>query len=279
MVQRFDGAAFDGLSRAMVKAFADDGVFVLDGLIDPAVCASLMERMTSLVAQVDPETLTHFFSTVTDAYEQDSYFLESAKNIHFFLEKDVVDDAGQLKRPLRHSLNKVGHALHEKDDVFNAFSHQKHFSSILSGLQKQPKIIQSMYIFKSAGIGGEVVCHQDSTYLWTEPQSCVALWLALEDATIENGCLWGMPGAHKESEPRARFRKLADGTTRTDILNSAQWAKDKCVPLEVKRGGLVVFHGQFPHLSGPNISPFSREAYTLHSVDTVAKIPQDNWLF
>jgi ectoine hydroxylase-related dioxygenase (phytanoyl-CoA dioxygenase family) len=42
------------------------------------------------------------------------------------------------------------------------------------------------------------VPHQDSTFLYTDPPSCVGLWLALEDATRANGCLWGLKGIHKQ---------------------------------------------------------------------------------
>ena len=55
-----------------------------------------------------------------------------------------------------------------------------------------------MYIFKQPNIGGEVTCHQDSTFLYTEPIDIVGLWFALEDATIENGCLWAIPGGHRQ---------------------------------------------------------------------------------
>ena len=46
-------------------------------------------------------------------------------------------------------------------------------------------------------IGGEVALHQDSTFLYTDPPSVVGLWVALEDATKENGCLWHLPGKRK----------------------------------------------------------------------------------
>ena len=58
-------------------------------------------------------------------------------------------------------------------------------------------LLQSMYIFKQPNIGGEVTCHQDATFLYTEPLRMVGLWFALEDATIENGCLWVIPGGHR----------------------------------------------------------------------------------
>ena len=62
-----------------------------------------------------------------------------------------------------------------------------------------------MYSFKQPRIGGEVTSHQDSTFLFTEPrQTCLGLWLALEKATEENGCVWGRPGSHNEPV-RRRF--------------------------------------------------------------------------
>lgn len=53
---------------------------------------------------------------------------------------------------------------------------------------------QSMLIFKQPFVGGEVVPHQDSSFLATAPLSCVGTWLALEDASRHNGCLWALPG-------------------------------------------------------------------------------------
>ena len=58
-----------------------------------------------------------------------------------------------------------------------------------------PCRLQSMLIFKQPFVGGEVVPHQDSCFVTTDPLSCVGIWLALEDATRDNGCLWTLPGA------------------------------------------------------------------------------------
>jgi phytanoyl-CoA hydroxylase len=56
-----------------------------------------------------------------------------------------------------------------------------------------------MYIFKQPGIGGEVGCHQDATFLYTDPITVTGFWFAIEDATLENGCLWAAPGGHREA--------------------------------------------------------------------------------
>ena len=62
---------------------------------------------------------------------------------------------------------------------------------------KKPIVCQSMYIFKQPHIGGEVRPHQDASYLYTEPLKEIGVWIALEDCTVENGCLSFIPGSHK----------------------------------------------------------------------------------
>jgi phytanoyl-CoA hydroxylase len=60
-----------------------------------------------------------------------------------------------------------------------------------------------MYIFKQAKTGEPVNSHQDSTFLFTTPrQTCLGLWLALDDATLDNGCLWVRPKSHREGVRR-----------------------------------------------------------------------------
>jgi phytanoyl-CoA hydroxylase len=64
-----------------------------------------------------------------------------------------------------------------------------------------------MYIFKQARIGGAVHSHQDATFLYTTPRpTCLGLWLALDDATLENGCLWVRPQSHVEPVRRQFVR-------------------------------------------------------------------------
>merc|ERR1711976_1003550 len=63
---------------------------------------------------------------------------------------------------------------------------------------QDPVVVQSMYIFKQPKIGGEVTSHQDATFLWAEPLKEVGIWIALEDTTLDNGCLWFQPGSHKK---------------------------------------------------------------------------------
>jgi phytanoyl-CoA hydroxylase len=141
-----------------------------------------------------------------------------------------------------------------------------------------------MYIFKNPRIGGEVTCHQDATFLFTDPITCVGLWFALEDATLENGCLWAIPGGHRLGL-RNRFLRNISGSSPTSDTAGTSFetygpviTADGAVPLEVRAGTLVVLHGLLPHLSGPNRSSKSRHAYSVHCIDGTANYPDNNWL-
>ena len=79
-------------------------------------------------------------------------------------------------------------------------------------LFKKPQVVQSMYIFKNPKIGGEVGCHKDSSFLITDPLSVCGIWVSLDDATLENGCLWGVPGSHiKRPNQYLNLRENKDG--------------------------------------------------------------------
>jgi phytanoyl-CoA hydroxylase len=103
------------------------------------------------------------------------------------------------------------------------------------------------------------------------------LWFALEDATLENGCLWALAGGHRLGL-RSRFVRAEGGGTRFERRDEAAWPDDGLVPLEVGKGALVVLHGLLPHLSRANRSARSRHAYTLHLLDGRSRYPDDNWL-
>jgi phytanoyl-CoA hydroxylase len=141
-----------------------------------------------------------------------------------------------------------------------------------------PLLVQSMYIFKQPGIGGEVNCHQDSTFLHTEPGSVIGFWFAIEDAHRGNGCLGGLAGEHTKGL-RDVFRRQADGALALELLDAqVEWDMSRLEWLEVKQGTLVVFNGTFPHLSEANRSAASRHAYTLHAVSRQAHYSQGNWI-
>lgn len=262
----------------MLADFRRDGVLILEDFVSRDACAELIERALCLVADFDPAALSSVFSTTDQAQLDDRYFIESGDKIRFFLERDAFDEHGKLRQSKEQSLNKMGHAMHDLDPVFERFSHGDRLAGAAESIGfSDPVIIQSMYIFKPPRIGGEVVCHQDSTYLYTEPESCTGFWFALEDATIENGCMYFIPGLHKGPLKQRNYR-LSDTQLVTEKVDPTPWPEELKLPAEARAGSLVLFDGRAPHLSGPNRSPRSRHAYTLHAIDRSAHYPANNWL-
>src|SRR5687767_3038925 len=203
--------------------------------------------------------------------------MTSGDKICFFFEEKAFLSDGSLKQRKESSINKIGHALHDLDPVFNRFSRSEEIKQLANAIGfGEAYLLQSMYIFKQPNIGGEVTCHQDSTFLYTEPQDIVGLWFALEDATVENGCLWTIPGGH-ESGLKSRWIRDVRGM-RFEVFDSSPWPEDRLVPLEVEKGSLIILNGLLPHKSMANRSAKSRHAYSLHVINGRSRYPESNWL-
>src|SRR5687767_13778674 len=200
----------DLMNVEQLKQYQSRGFLILKDFVTAGACDRLRHRAEDLVRDFDPQEVVSIFSTREQTRTSDDYFLESGDKIRFFFEENAFNADGGFRQEKATSINKIGHALHDLDPVFDEFSRRDEIKELVSGLGiDRPLLLQSMYIFKQPNIGGEVTCHQDATFLYTEPLRMVGLWFALEDATIENGCLWVIPGAHKLGL-KSRFVRVDD---------------------------------------------------------------------
>jgi len=266
------------LSTQQQTQFTRDGYVVLPGFKSPDQIARLRVRAGQIVDAFDPPQSRAIFTTNDQLAATDNYFLGSDNTIRCFFEEEAFGPDGQLRQAKALSINKIGHALHDLDPVFEQFSRDPKLAEVARELGlADAKVWQSMYIFKQPGIGGEVHWHQDATFFETTPVTVTTFWFALEDATIENGCLWVEPGGHR-GPMRERFVRNGD-QIQMEKLDATPWPSDStAVPLEAKAGSLVCFHGLLPHYSAPNRSPVSRHAYTLHATDGTAAYSPQNWI-
>jgi phytanoyl-CoA hydroxylase len=266
------------ISSQQLDDYLTNGFLVIEGFASEQECDELRLRAEQLVQAFEPAEVMSIFTTHEQSRVADEYFLTSGDKIRFFFEEDAFAPDGTLKHSKERSINKIGHALHDLDPVFNRFSRSSKIKELAKHLEiKNPLLLQSMYIFKQPDIGGEVGCHQDSTFLYTEPIEIAGLWFALEDATIENGCLWAKPGGHKHGL-KSRWVRTAEGKMEFKMLKEDQWVETELIPLEVTKGSLIILHGLLPHKSFENRSSKSRHAYTLHIISGDAYYPPDNWL-
>jgi phytanoyl-CoA hydroxylase len=266
------------LTSEQIQKYEEDGFLVLSEFAERSACDRLRRRAEELVRDFDPQGVVSIFSTREQTRTSDDYFLESGDKIRFFFEENAFNADGGLRQAKERSINKIGHALHDLDPVFDEFSRSAEVRRLVHELGfASPLLLQSMYIFKQPNIGGEVTCHQDATFLYTEPLRMVGLWFALEDATIENGCLWAIPGGHRLGL-KSRFVRAEGGGTRFETFDDSPWPEENLQALEVEKGTLIVLHPLLPHLSRENRSPKSRHAYTLHVIDASVNYPKENWL-
>lgn len=258
--------------------YADDGYLEVPGFLDAAGCAALIKRAEAIAEAEAPNGPRSVFTTEEQRRRSDEWFLGSGDKIRCFFEKDAFAADGSFTRPPAQALNKIGHALHDLDPIFNKISYDPRLAALAEQLgMHEPLALQSMVIFKQPGIGGEVGCHQDAAFLYTDPITVTGFWIALEDATLDNGCLWAERGGHR-GPLRQQFRRAAGGTEFVTLDSTPLPDPSSLTPLPVAAGTLVVLHGKLPHYSGPNRSGRRRLAYSLHCIAADADYPAWNWL-
>lgn len=228
----------------------------------------------------------------------DKYFLDSADKIHYFFEPEALVEDGEshnLVVPLDKSINKIGHGLHFLNDKFNKITVNDDVASICRQLGfKDPKAVQSMCIIKQPHIGAAVPPHNDAEFLFTKPDLCVGFWFALQDCTINNGCLEFIPGSQKYPLKKRFVKDLKKGGTKFANLDNPEETyvetpedkefqdklKDDSIyeKVIIPAGTLVLINGKTIHKSLKNVTDNSRNAYTFHVVEGSAEYDQYNWL-
>jgi len=269
------------LTDEQLESYERQGFLVVPDFASVESCRALKRAAEVIVDDFDPAAHRSVFTTNEQTRHADEEFFASANTITCFFEEEALDADGNLRVAKDVSINKIGHAEHDLDPTFRQFTYTSDLASVATDLGMTDALaLQSMYIFKQPSIGGEVGCHQDAAFLYTNPITVTGFWFAIENATLENGCLWAQPGGHRGPLRRLYKRAPSGAGTMFDELDPTPLPSppDGLVPLPVTAGTMVVLHGLLPHWSSANRSPRSRHAYSVHCIDGAAEYPPANWL-
>lgn len=265
--------------QSLSDSYSANGFIVLERALSADLLAPVRAAAARIVSEHDFEESRTVFRTDDRDSGRDAAFFRSADSVQCFLEPGALDETGALVVDRDKAVNKIGHALHDLVPEFTHFCRLPLFADALREIGMcDPVLRQTMYIFKQPGIGGEVRWHQDASYLITRPASVVGFWIAMEDSTRENGCLWMKAGSHR-SPLREIYEvdwSTREGTLRT--LDTTPWPScAEAEPLEVPAGTVVMFSDHLPHYSSHNHSALSREALTIHVAERSSEWSALNW--
>lgn len=228
----------------LAQAYARDGYVVLDRALDPAEVAALNTEALA-VCRGDRGAIKG---------------TEAAR--------PGETDAEVLRRILCiHMPHKISPLLRR------ALHHPAVVAALTTLIGPNVKAMQSMLFVKSEGKPGQA-WHQDEQFIPTRDRSLTAAWIALDDATVENGCLWVLPGSHRAGVLYPQRVIEDDRFDCTAEAYAFPFRDEDAVPVEIPAGSVVLFNGYLLHRSLPNTGRHGlRRALALHYMSAESLLP------
>lgn len=157
--------------------------------------------------------------------------------------------------------------------IYSTLFHKKVVGVLTGIIGSNVKCMQSMLFVKGPGKAGQS-WHQDEFYIPTRDKSLTGVWIALEDATIDNGCLWIIPG-----RPSFIMRRVANENPAfadVDTVDTSSYPPEQMIPVEVKKGSVIFFNGYTLHSSLNNRTADGfRLALVNHYMSADSMLPWD----
>jgi ectoine hydroxylase-related dioxygenase (phytanoyl-CoA dioxygenase family) len=224
------------LGPAEVQSFRENGFLVVPDALTPAEVEALRAEATRICRGESGE--------VKGSGEGEDASFGVSKGVTKARPEESDDEV--LKRYLCiHFPHKIS------SPMAKAMAHPAVVEVLSKVIGPNVKCMQSMLFIKASGKPGQA-WHQDEYYIPTRDRSLTGGWIALDDATTENGCLWVLPGSHRQG---VLWPQKWHGDTRFDCAGEAYqfpYQDEDSVPVEVKAGSIVFFNGYLLHRSLPN---------------------------
>jgi ectoine hydroxylase-related dioxygenase (phytanoyl-CoA dioxygenase family) len=232
----------DGVAHS---TWATDGYLLLRNAFRPDEMESVLNQITSAIRRDPPTAHADAGSYVT------------AEDLHIVRESKVRRSDAPLPEEL---VSRVFNC-HTHGACMEISSSPLVVDAVVRILGKGIDCFQSQCIFKNAGAIGQG-WHQDSHYFPFDPQPQVGAWIALTDATLDNSCLWVLPGSH--SQPIHEHVPDRRAGANAGYLEIVDQDFGNAIPMLMSQGDVLLFHSFLMHRSGDNSSQHRRAALVLH---------------
>jgi len=168
------------------------------------------------------------------------------------------------------------HFPHKISPVIKSYlSHQAVVDILKEIISNNVKAMQSMLFVKGPGKAGQA-WHQDEYYIPTRDKSLTGVWTAIDNASVENGCLWVIPGSQKCGYMMPRIANNSDEYADVDSIDVSGYPTGEVIPLEAKKGDVVFFNGYLLHSSLRNkTKDHFRTALVNHYMSAESMLPWD----
>lgn len=168
------------------------------------------------------------------------------------------------------------HFPHKISPIIRALLSHPHIIDVLSRIvSPNLKCMQSMLFVKAPGKAGQS-WHQDEYYIPTRDKSLTGVWIAIDDATLDNGCLWIIPRSNREGFIRKRVANENKDYADVDTADVSDYSESEKVPVEIKSGSAIFFNGYTLHSSLSNRTEDKfRSALVNHYMSSESMLPWD----
>ena len=211
---------FHVITEAQARRYDEDGFFVLEDALG-------RDELHALIAAIDP-----FEERQTDALRE----LEGGR--FFIARADEITFTTHLVR---------------ESPLLRAFTRSPPLTGLCADLLgPDVRLYWDQAVYKKPGTESPFPWHQDNGYAFVEPQQYLTCWVALTDATEDNGCPWVVPGLHRQGTLAHEYSDIGFVCLRDPA---------QAVAVPARAGSIVVFSSLTPHSTGPNRTDRTRKAY------------------
>ncbi len=242
------------LNSELVERYRNEGYVALENVLTPEEVIQAKATLTALFQRVvdnDSTLRDGKFWNSSESPSQRKFFVQYEPGYKY----DPNTNVDELELKVRKLM-----WFTDQDPFFEYLvnSHPVIKSVVETLLGEQVQLFQDMALVKPPFIGSEKPWHQDNAYFEVIPLTAtIGVWIALDEATVENGCMHLLPG-------RSNLRPMEHYHGVDCQIVETKMEAEKAIPVALAPGGALFFSGLLPHQTPPNSSPLRRRALQFH---------------